>query len=79
VLARDAAGVQALEFRFDRPLTDPHYRFFVASRTATAQPWTPEAQACQPVGGSPPKFARAMMCSAQLGVDNFAAVLDRMP
>jgi hypothetical protein len=37
VVKADRDGVQALRFVFDRPLDDPHYRFFVGSPTHAAR------------------------------------------
>jgi hypothetical protein len=75
ILAYDGGGIQALQFRFDERLSDPRYRIFVGSRENPAAPW--------PVAGRPavpqPRFARAVMCAMQIGMDNLVKTLERVP
>jgi hypothetical protein len=75
ILCEDANAIQTVAFRFDAPVADPHYRFFVGSRTSPAARWPSTGNSPAPQ----PALARALMCSMQLGMDNFVKLLDRVP
>jgi hypothetical protein len=75
VLGEDATGIQAVAFRFEAPIDDPHYRFFVGSRMNPATRWPGDDGPPVPQ----PALARALMCSMQVGMDNVVKVLHRVP
>jgi hypothetical protein len=78
IVKANREGVQALRFVFDRPLDDPHYRFFVGSIANAAQCQSfPDRQTRGDKQPASERFYRLQ--SRQRSLDRAIELLDRCP